>query len=140
MKMTFNHKPLLLCLDLEAGSDLLAAYTGELAKSSNQTIHILYVESRSDTAADNYEWPRKQIDNIILKNLPDVTIEAIAIDKGQPDEAILQYLRKHGIGMIILGHHHNLRRHLHKLSVTRAVLSQSEVPVLVFPLNSNVKP
>lgn len=81
---------------------------------------------------------QKLLDDIELEcQEKNVAFEGIVIEVVNVDQGIVKYAEEHGCDLIVMGSHG--RRGLNRLlmgSVTRAVLSESKIPVVVVPWNA----
>jgi len=94
--MPDKRQPMLLCLDLEKGSETLTHYAGARAMHCNQTVHVLYVHPKAH-AGPAFEDALAHLDRLVTANLADVIVEAVAIRHGLPEEAIVAYAKKYAV-------------------------------------------
>ena len=128
--MSDNTRPLLLCLDLEVGSDVLAAYASRLVKRCELPVHVLYVLPKASKETEEHAYRR-------LKEITDKTfrgdqVDAVIVRRGIPEDHIVSYANQQLFEFVILGRRR--RSTLERIYVggtTCAVISLSHAPVLV---------
>jgi len=127
-------RPVLLCLDLEAGSRELAEYAAGFATDCRLPVHVLHVlQSRLDET--DRERNRRKLAAICRAILPQVPAGQIHVDEGLPEDCIVANGERIGAGTILLGR--RKRRTVDRIyvgSTTSAVISLALRPVLVVPL------
>ncbi len=132
--MPDEKRPILLCLDLEAGSEELARHAAIYAKSMNRPMHVLYVLPDRSPETEPVAQAR-------LKRFTDATMEglepeSVVVRRGCVEEEIAGYIREKGMDMVILGHRQKARRErIYVGSSVRTVISLAPVPVLVVPID-----
>jgi nucleotide-binding universal stress UspA family protein len=132
-----NHKkrPVLLCLDLEAGSEELARFTATFIKHSGQSLHVLHVIPQS--SSEEEETARERLKSLVNKNLAGVNIKALVALRGVIEEQIVNYIGEKNTDIVILGHRHKAKRErVYVGSTVRTVISLAPGPVLVIPIDS----
>ena len=132
--MPNDKRPLLLCLDLEAGSDVLALYCLHLATRCALPLHVLYVLPKASKETE--ESALQRVREIIDKTLRRTQVDAVVIHRGNPEDHIIQYANQRLFEFVILGHRR--RSTLERVYVggtTCAVISLSHAPVLVVPVD-----
>ncbi len=133
--MPAKTQPMLLCLDLEEGSETLARYAAARAALCNQPVHVLYVRPKAE-GGPAIEDAQARLDKLVTDALGDVTVEAVAIRTGLPEETIVAYAREYAVDTIVLGRRQRSTvERIHVGSTTSAVISLASSPVLVVPLN-----
>ena len=133
--MPAKTQPMLLCLDLEEGSEALARYAATRAANCNQPVHVLYVCPKAE-GGPAIEDAQARLDTLVTDALGDVTVEALAIRPGLPEETIAAYAREYAVDTIVLGRRERSTvERIHVGSTTSAVISLATSPVLVVPLD-----
>jgi len=127
-------RKILLCLDLETGSETLARFVADFFQLDESVLHILYVEPNQSIPA-RLERAQQQLQNLVAKSMPDLVHGVLAVRTGLPEDAILAYAEEHSVDLLVLGHRQDSIERIHVGSTTRAVLSLSSSPVLVVPIN-----
>lgn len=129
-----DNRPVLLCLDLEAGSHELAKYAADFATSCKLPVHVLHVlQSRLDETGQ--ERSRRQLAAICQEILPWVPAEHIHVAEGLPEDCIVTNAGEIGAGMILLGRRKRITvDRIYVGSTTSAVISLASRPVLVVPI------
>jgi len=128
-------KPMLLCLDLEKGSETLAHYVGARAMHCNQTVHVLYVHPKAH-GGPAFEDAQAHLDRLVTANFADVIVEAVAIRHGLPEETIVAYAKEYAVDPIVLGRRQRSTiERIHVGSTTSAVISLATGPVLIVPID-----
>jgi nucleotide-binding universal stress UspA family protein len=126
---------MLLCLDLERGSDALARYAGARAMHCKQNVHVLYVHPKADNGPA-WEDAQARLDRLVTANLADVTVEAVVIRHGLPEEMIVAYAKKYANDPVVLGRRQRSTiERIHVGSTTSAVISLATTPVLIVPVD-----
>ena len=132
--MTNDTQPLLLCMDLQEGSETLARYVAKRVGHCAQSLHVLYVHPKSGGPA--IEDAQAQLDALVAEALADVNIESVTLRHGLPEEAIIAYAKEHNIDPIVLGRRRRSTvERIYVGSTTSAVISLAPCPVLVVPLS-----
>jgi len=132
--MPDEKRPVLLCLDLEEGSEELAGKGAEYAMRLNSPMHILYVLPQSSSEAEGAATER-------LKELTDrafegVGAEVLIVKRGCVEDHIVDYLKDKDVDLVILGHRHKAsRERVYVGSTVKAVISLAPGPVLVVPID-----
>jgi nucleotide-binding universal stress UspA family protein len=133
--MTSKIPLLLLCLDLEEGSEALARYAANVAGRCEQKIHIFYVEPAGRTSV--IKDARSCLERLAAKTIPERNLEEIAIRQGIAEDEIIAYAGQHDFDPIILGRRQRSAvERIYVGSTTSAVLSLTSSPVLVVPLSA----
>jgi len=99
---------LLLCLDLEAGSEELAHKGAMFAERTGMGLHVLYVLPPSSGEGEDAALER-------LATLADRAFEGkvdapIEVRRGRVEEIIMDCVREVSVDTVILGHRHKARR------------------------------
>lgn len=130
-----DKKPaLLLCLDLEEGSEDLARYVAGMTRSRGQPLHLLHVEPTGGSPV--IKNCKARLKNLAVGPLAGVKVEAIVIRRGLAEDEIIAYAKEHDVDPIVIGRRR--RRAIERIyvgSTTSAVLSLTSCPVLVVPLS-----
>ena len=124
-----------LCQDLKQGSQTLARYAGARAAHCSQPVHVLYVHPKAhgDPAIEDAQT---RLDKLGTQTLADVTVEAVAIRRGLPEETIVTYAKEYAVDPIVLGRRQrSMGERTQVGSTTSAVISLAASPVLVVPLD-----
>ena len=131
--MTVKIPSLLLCLDLEEGSEPLARYAAGMVGRCGQPLHLLYVEPTGGSSV--IKGARARLEALAAKTLTGENIEAIVIRQGLAEDEIIAYTKKYDFDPIVLGRRQRSTvERIYVGSTTSAVLSRSCCPVLVVPL------
>ncbi len=132
--MTDEKRPLLLCLDLEAGSEELALYAAQYVRSMDRTLHVLYVLPERSTETE--EAALKRLKDLTDRTLAGVKPGPLVVRRGGVEEQIVDYVKKEGVDIVILGHRHRAtRERIYVGSTVRTVISLAPGPVLVVPID-----
>ncbi len=127
-------RPLLLCLDLEAGSDQLAQYAHAHAARCDLPVHVLHVVQHPLTD-DDVARARQRLARLCREHLPAVAAENLLVAHGVPEEAIVELAARLDAGVIVLGRRRRPTvERIYVGSTTSAVISLARRPVLVMPL------
>jgi nucleotide-binding universal stress UspA family protein len=127
--------PMLLCVDLEADSEILANYAAKYAMHCRQSLHVLYVIPQASRQTD--AEARQRLKALVDKTLDRVKVEAIVLRRGVPEDEILSYAESHPCDPVMLGHRHRSTvERIYVGSTTRTVLSLSPRPILVVPIDT----
>ena len=132
--MSDDKRPLLLCLDLEVGSDVLAAYASRLAKRCELPLHVLYVLPKASKETEEHVYQR--LKEITDKTLRGAGVDAVIVRQGIPEDHIVSYANQRLFEFVLLGRRR--RSTLERIYVggtTCAVISLSHAPVLVVPVD-----
>lgn len=128
-------QPMLLCLDLEKGSETLTHYASARAIHCNQTVHVLYVHPKAH-AGPAFEYAQAHLDRLVTAKLVDVIVEAVTIGHGLTEETIVAYAKKYEVDPIVLGRRQRSTiERIHVGSTTSAVISLATSPVLIVPID-----
>jgi len=130
--MQVGNQPMLLCLDLEEGSESLAGQTAGYSSRCNQPLHVLHVIPKGGVEQEKTAMERLR--RLVDKVLASVNVEAVGIRHGVPEDSIVAYAKEHGTVPVILGRRFRTRERIYVGSTTSAVISMSPAPVLVVPL------
>ncbi len=126
--------PLLLCLDLEAGSDELAAAAAQMAARCALAIRVLHVMQSPLGEADR-RHREDQLRALCRKRLPPIAPEHLHLISGVPEDVIIETANRFDTGPILLGRRQ--RKTVERIyvgSTTSAVIALARRPVLVIPL------
>lgn len=126
---------MLLCVDLEANSEMLAKYAAKYAMQCRQSLHVIYVIPQASRQTDAEAHQR--LKTLIDKTLDRIKVEAIVLRRGVPEDEILNYAESHPCDPVMLGHRHRSTvERIYIGSTTRTILSLSPRPILVVPIDS----
>jgi len=128
-------RPILLCLDLEAGSEELARHGLLYAERLGRPLHVLYVMPVSSRETEDAVVERfKRFTEGILAGL---SVEAFAIRRGLVEDHIVEYIRENSVEIVILGHRHKAKKErVYVGSTVKTVIALAPGPVLVVPIDS----
>ncbi|VAV83643.1 hypothetical protein MNBD_DELTA01-831 [hydrothermal vent metagenome] len=132
--MPDKKKPVLLCLDLEDGSQQLACKGADYARQLNRPLHVLYVLPQSSSEAEGAAAER-------LRELTDrafegADAEVLAVRRGCVEDCIVDYLKEMDVDLVILGYRYKARRErVYVGSTVKTVISLAPGPVLVVPID-----
>ncbi len=130
--------PILLCLDLERGYEMLVRYAATYAARSGQPVHVLYVMPRPSPEAEQHAV-QERLKRLVATTLPGALVTTVVVRRGRPEEEIVTYAREHSADPIVLGRRQrSSRERLHIGSTTSAVIALAPGPVLVVPLDHPV--
>ena len=133
--MTSNIPLLLLCLDLEKGSEAMARYAADVADHCGQKIHVFYVEPTGGISV--IKDARACLEKLMAKTIPDGNIGNIVIRQGLAEDEIIAYAGQYDFDFIVLGRRQRSAvERIYVGSTTSAVLSLVSIPVLVVPLST----
>ena len=134
-KPELENKSLLLCIDLEKGSNQLVTYAVQHARRCKLTTQVLYVShSKLDKTTRGRILLR--LHNLIDQPLSDLTIESIKVETGVVEEIIVKTARHNWVELILLGRRQRSKvERIHVGSTTRAVIALACRPVLVVPVD-----
>ncbi len=125
--------PMLLCVDLQQGSETLARYVAERITRFPQPLHVLYVHPESGSLS--FENAQLQLDALVNETLAGVSIESVILRQGLPEEIIVAYAKECAVDSIVLGRRRRSTvERIYVGSTTSAVISLAPCPVLVVPL------
>ncbi len=130
--MRVESRPMLLCLDLEEGSESLAREAAGYCLRCNQPLHLLHVIPRGRVGQE--ERARERLRHLVDEVLAGVDVRAVAVREGIAEDVIVAYAREEGTAPILLGRRFHTRERIYVGSTTSAVISMAEVPVMVIPL------
>ena len=126
--------PLLLCLDLETGSEALARQAAELARRCRRPVRILHV-SDGHPAAEERKGIEAALARICEEMLAGIEITGVEIRQGLPEETIVEAAGECDATMILLGRRQRSAvERIYVGSTTSAVISLARRPVLVVPV------
>ncbi|GMR04121.1 MAG: hypothetical protein BMS9Abin23_0010 [Thermodesulfobacteriota bacterium] len=129
--MTDGERPVLLCLDLEPGSEGLALRGAGYAERLGRPLHLLYVLPESSV-----ETEESAVNRLEAVAAAVGTAGVVAVRRGRVEERIVEYIKENGVEMVILGHRHRARRErVYVGSTTKTVISLAPGPVLVVPID-----
>ncbi len=132
--MPNDNQPLLLCVDLQQGSETLARYIARRISHCVQPLHVLYVHPKNGGPA--IEDTQAQLDALVVEVLAGVSIKLVTLRHDLPEEAIVAYAKEHAVDPIVLGRRQRSTvERIYVGSTTSAVISLAPCPVLVVPLN-----
>jgi len=127
-------RPVLLCLDLEAGSEELASRAGGYARRLASPLHVLYVLPQSSRETE--EAAAGRLKELVESALEGADVRAVAVRRGRAEDRIVDYVTEKAVEMVVLGHRHRARRErVYVGSTTRSVISLAPGPVLVIPID-----
>jgi len=133
--MQSKKRPILLCLDLEAGSEELARHGREYAKCLGGPLHVLYVMPASSTETE--EAAAKRFKAITHRALAGAEVKVFTIKQGPVEEHIVEYISENSVETVILGHRHKAKRErIYVGSTVKTVISLAPGPVLVIPIDN----
>lgn len=127
-----NDASMLLCLDLEPGSEALARHAAARAARCRQSVLVLHVRQRPDdgTAASAV----RALANDLLG--ASVAHQAL-IAEGVAEDAIVRIAREHDVDLIVLGRRQRTTvEQIYVGSTTSAVIALARRPVLVVPVDA----
>jgi len=129
--------PLLLCLDLEAGSHELARKAASHATRCHWPLHVLHVLQHPLGEADR-RHQYEQLHALCQKIMPTLPDDHLHIEEGIPEEMIIAVARRLNSGPILLGRRQRETvERIYVGSTTSAVISLARRPVLVIPLDTD---
>ena len=129
--------PLLLCLDLEAGSDRLAHWVAHLARRCSQPVHLLHV-SPVPLSGERQQKRQQRLGQLVESCLQGLEITAVELREGVAEEVIVEVARQIDAGMILLGRRQRTAvERIYVGSTTSAVISLARRPVLVVPVSEH---
>jgi len=126
--------PLLLCLDLEFGSEQLIDYAARHAQRCALPLRVLHV-SRAALDEKKHQQLLARIHGLIDRHLGGLQLQAIDIETGVAEDVIVEVARHHDADLILLGRRHRTTAdRIYVGSTTSAVISLATRPVLVVPV------
>lgn len=126
--------PLLVCIDLEAGSERLTAWAAAMARRCRQRVRVLYV-SPVERAGEQRRETEQRLHRIIDRPFAGVELEALEVRHGLAEEIIVETAHRCAAAMILLGRRQRTAvERIYVGSTTSAVISQASRPVLVVPV------
>jgi len=126
--------PLLLCLDLEAGSRELARAAARHAARCHWPLHVLHVLQHPLGEADRRHH-RERLRALCRECLPGLPDTHLHIEEGLPEDVIVAVAQRLNSGPILLGRRQRETvERIYVGSTTSAVISLARRPVLVIPL------
>ncbi|MDY6837730.1 MAG: universal stress protein [Thermodesulfobacteriota bacterium] len=133
--MSAKTQPMLLCLDLDEGSEALARYVAVRAACYKQAVHVLHVCPKG-ASTSAIEEARVRLKGLVTAFLEQVAVEAVAIRAGLPEETIAAYVKEYPVDPIVLGRRkRSMVERMQVGSTTSTVISLACCPVLVVPLD-----
>ena len=128
--------PLLLCADLEAGSEGLIEYAATRARRCRQAVRVLYVAppvldgTARATAAE-------RLHALVDAVLAGVEIAGVDVIAGVPEDVIIQQAARWHADPIVLGRRRRSTvERIYVGSTTSAVIALARRPVLVVPVGA----
>ncbi len=132
--MPDEKRPILLCLDLEAGSEELIRCGTGYARCMDRPLHLLYVLPRSSSETEDAACER--LKGLAKRTLEDALTEAIVVRRGNTEDLIVDYVKEKKVAMVVLGHRHKAKRErVYVGSTVKTVISLAPGPVLVVPID-----
>ncbi|HHC72556.1 MAG TPA: universal stress protein [Thiotrichales bacterium] len=126
--------PLLLCLDLEAGSRELACEAARYAARCHMPVRVVHV-LQSPLDRRDRAGRLERLQALCHKLLPEVPETHIHLEEGVPEECIVAVAEHYSTGPILLGRRRRQTvERIYVGSTTSAVISLAQRPVLVIPL------
>ncbi len=133
--MPHKKRPILLCLDLETGSEELARHSALYARRLGGPLHVLYVMPASSRETE--EAAGRRFKTLTHGTLEGADVEAFAIRRGPVEDHIVEYMRENSVEIVILGHRHKAKRErVYVGSTVKTIISLAPGPVLVVPIDS----
>lgn len=125
---------ILLCLDLEKGSRELAHFCADCAVRWRYPVHVIHAHSHGGRTIEEVE---AELKTVVDETLGAVSVQALCVCKGPPEDSIIEYAtEKIENPIIMLGRRkRSIADRIYVGSTTSAVISLSEFPVMVVPLN-----
>ena len=134
MTDTDTTAPVLLCLDLEAGSRELAQVAADYARRCQWPLHVLHVLQSPLAEADRRQH-RERLQALCRTISPDLPDDHLHVEDGIPEDVIITVAQRLDSGLILLGRRHRETvERIYVGSTTSAVISLARRPVLVIPL------
>lgn len=127
---------ILLCLDMEEGSEELLRRGALYAKRLNQPLSLLYVLLSS--GIQDEVSALKSLEELAV-SVPEAADATAVVRRGCVEEEILDYVREESVELVILGHRHKAKRErVHVGSTVGTVISLAPGAVLVLALGGKV--
>jgi nucleotide-binding universal stress UspA family protein len=127
--------PILLCVDLEADSEVLSKYAAKYAMQCRQSLHVIHIIPQASRQTN--EEAHQRLKTLIDNTFDRIKVEAIVLRRGVPEDEILSYAKSHSCDPVMLGHRHRSTvERIYVGSTTKTVLSLSPRPILVVPIDS----
>lgn len=125
---------ILLCLDLEEGTRELAEYCNQCAQDWDCEVQVIHIHSNEGQEIKDAEF---DLNTIVDQTLNDVNVSKVKIVIGTPEEHIIEIADKiTDAPIIMLGKRkRRIADRTYVGSTTSAIISLSNYPVLVVPLN-----
>ncbi len=134
MPDTDTSPPLLLCLDLEAGSRELAREAARHARRCHWPLHVLHVLQHPLGEADRRHH-RERLRALCQEIMPGLPDDHLHVEEGIPEDLIVAVAQRLDSGPILLGRRRRETvERIYVGSTTSAVISLARRPVLVIPL------
>jgi len=131
-----NHSTctILLCLDLEEGTRELAEYCNQCAQDWDCAVQVIHIHSDEGQGIKDAE---SYLNAIVDETLNNVKVSQVKIVIGTPEEHIIEFANEiSDVPIIMLGKRkRRIADRIYVGSTTSAVISLSNHPVLVVPLN-----
>ncbi|MFQ5465787.1 MAG: universal stress protein, partial [Thermodesulfobacteriota bacterium] len=106
--MPDDNGTILLCLDLEAGSEELARKAAGYASRLESPLHVLYVLPQS--SGETEDAARGRLKELTDGALEGVDVLAVVVRRGCVEDHIMDYAAENAVDMVVLGHRHRARR------------------------------
>ena len=157
-------KTILYATDLSRNSGYACRYAVYLASKTDAEVHVLHVAERLpadaldtledylDKSGNREQFLKTRLENSkrLLKEGFDTfwqsleeperklrdRVKSLHVVESQPAEAIVQYAHKVGADMIVMGSHQKGAVQAFLGSISRRVLSMSDIPTLVVPIGN----
>lgn len=127
-------RPLLLCLDLEAGSRELAEAAAAWVRRCGWAVHVLHVLQSPLGEADRQQH-RERLRQLCGEVFPGLAGDLLHVEEGIPEDVIVAVAQRLDSGPILLGRRRRQTvERIYVGSTTSAVISLARRPVLVIPL------
>jgi len=146
-----RYEKVLFCTDFSKNSDMAFRYAFGISRRDGSDLYIMHVM----TYPNNYphyvegylsssEWKKveeehrkaieKNFQNMYLTKIKDKSNVHTVTRPGREDEEVLEFAKKEGIDIIVVGTHGRTGiKHAFLGSVAEKIVRQSTVPVLVVP-------
>ena len=149
-----KYKKVLFCTDFSECSNRAFDYAFGIAKRDEGVLYILHViptnhdhynlercltkEELNRIKATLQEDREKIYNDKYLNHIKDKTKVRVVTESGDEDEKILEFARKEGIDIIVIGTHGRTGiEHVFLGSVAEKVIRRSPIPVFVIPCREN---